>query len=225
MLALLVCAVACWDLRRPTTPRRRRWRPRSTDSFPAKERTTKLGRVRQHGLCRRRQEASRRRGARRREADGENTFNTVYREIDYLLPLTENWTLRAGAQITDQRAVGDALAARTKEKYWDTQARGARVQLIYRELMLTAAYSITNSGNNIQSPWGVYAGYLSLRDQDFDRANEKALLFWLAYDASRTVTAGFSAFAKLAWGWDAINPKTRVEAPDQAEYDLTVDYH
>jgi len=62
-------------------------------------------------------------------------------------------------------------------------------------------------------------------DQDFDRANEKALLFGLAYDASRTVTAGLSAFAKLAWGWDAIDPKTRVDAPDQAEYDLTVDYH
>jgi len=62
-------------------------------------------------------------------------------------------------------------------------------------------------------------------DQDFDRANEKALLFGLAYDFSCVWAPGLSAFANLAWGSDAINPKTRVEAPDQAEYDLTVDYH
>jgi hypothetical protein len=28
----------------------------------------------------------------------------------------------------------------------------------------------------------------------------------------------------LAWGFDAINPSTRKKAPDQGEYDLTVDY-
>jgi hypothetical protein len=26
------------------------------------------------------------------------------------------------------------------------------------------------------------------------------------------------------WGWDAINPSTRQRAPNQAEYDLTVDW-
>src|SRR5882724_5448097 len=39
------------------------------------------------------------------------------RIVDYLLSLSERWKLRVGAQITDQRAVGDALAARTIEKY------------------------------------------------------------------------------------------------------------
>jgi len=140
---------------------------------------------------------------------GENTFNTVYAEVDYLLSLSERWKLRVGAQITDQRAVGDALAARTNEKYWSAQAGGARLQLGYRELTLSGAFSITASGNNIRSPWGSYPGYLTLIDKDFDRAGEKALLFGLAYDFSRAVTPGLSAFTNLAWGWDAI----------------TVDYH
>jgi len=155
---------------------------------------------------------------------GVNTFNTIYGEVDYLRPLNENWKLRLGAQITDQRAVGDALLTSAEERYWSTQQGGARVQAIYRELTLTGAFSITGSGNTIQSPWGTFPGYVSLMDQDFNRASEKAVLFGLAYDFSKVVTPGLSAFTNLAWGWDAINPKSRADAPNQAEYDLTVDY-
>ncbi len=155
---------------------------------------------------------------------GVNTFNTIYGEVDYLRPLNENWKLRLGAQITDQRAVGDALLTSAKERYWSTQQGGARVQAIYRELTLTGAFSITGSGNTIQSPWGTFPGYISLMDQDFNRASEKVVLFGLAYDFSKVVTPGLSAFTNLAWGWDAINPKSRADAPNLAEYDLTVDY-
>src|SRR5205814_6034539 len=104
---------------------------------------------------------------------GVNTFNTIYGEVDYLRPLNENWKLRLGAQITDQRAVGDALLTSAEERYWSTQQGGARVQAIYRELTLTGAFSITGSGNTIQSPWGTFPGYVSLMDQDFNRAREK----------------------------------------------------
>ena len=155
---------------------------------------------------------------------GVNTFNTIYGEVDYLRPLNENWKLRLGAQITDQRAVGDALLTSAEKRYWSTQQGGARVQAIYRELTLTGAFSITGSGNTIQSPWGTFPGYISLMDQDFNRASEKVVLFGLAYDFSKVVTPGLSAFTNLAWGWDAINPKSRADAPNQAEYDLTVDY-
>jgi len=156
---------------------------------------------------------------------GENSFNTLYAEVDYLHPLNEDWKLRLGAQITDQRAVGDALAARAEDKYWATQVGGARIQLSYRELTLTGAFSITGSGNTIQNPWGSYPGYLSLIDQDFNRASEKAWLIGAAYDFSKLLAGGLSANFKLAWGRDAINPATRADAPNQAEYDFTVDYH
>jgi outer membrane porin, OprD family len=155
---------------------------------------------------------------------GENMFNTAYGDLDYLRPLTDDWKIRLGAQFTDQRATGDARVATAEERYWDTQAGGARVQVMYRDLTLTTAFSITGAGNNIQSPWGSFPGYLSLIDQDFNRAGEKAVLVGVAYDFSRTLTQGLSAFSNLAWGWDAINPRTRADAPRQAEYDLTVDY-
>ncbi len=158
------------------------------------------------------------------EQYGVDTFNTVYAEADYLYALNPDWKIRLGAQFTDQRAVGDALVANAAEKFWETQQGGARIQAIYRELTLTAAFSVTGSGNTIQSPWGSFPGYLSMIDQDFDRANEKAWLVGIAYDFSKVLTPGLSANFNFVWGTDAIDPKTRANAPDQREYDLTVDY-
>ena len=98
------------------------------------------------------------------------------------------------------------------------------MQLIYRDLTLTTAFSITGSGNTIQTPWGTYPGYLAMIDQNFNQANQKAYLIGAAYDFSRVLAQGLRANFNLAWGWDAIDPKTRAKAPNQAEYDTTVDY-
>jgi hypothetical protein len=59
------------------------------------------------------------------EQYGIYTFNTVYLEGDYLLPLDENWKLRLGAQFTDQRAVGDELVANAAKTNWSTQQGAA----------------------------------------------------------------------------------------------------
>jgi len=155
---------------------------------------------------------------------GGNMFNTVYAEGDYLHPLSEDWKLRLGAQFTDQRAVGDALLPRADGKYWVTQAGGARIQFIYRDLTLTGAFSITGAGNTIRNPWGSFPGYLSMIDQDFERANEKGWLIGAAYEFSKLLTPGLSGKFNFAWGVDAINPSTRKTAPNQAEYDFTADY-
>ena len=157
------------------------------------------------------------------EQYGINTFNTVYLEGEYLRPLNEYWKLRVGAQLTDQRAVGDELVATADKTSWSTQQGGVRVQALYRELTLTSAFSITGSGNSIQSPWGNSPNYVLMMDRDFNRANEKAVLFGVAYDFSRLVAQGLSATFNFAAGWDAIQPKTRASAPDQREYNLTVD--
>jgi hypothetical protein len=158
------------------------------------------------------------------DAWGVDMFNTLYGEVDYLHPLNDDWKVRVGAQFTDQRAVGGARVQNAEERHWATQVGGVRVQAIYRELTVTGAFSITGAGNNIQSPWGSYPGYLSLIDQDFNRANEKAVLVGVAYDFSRILARGLSAYTNVATGWDAINPQTRADAPKQTEYDFTVDY-
>jgi outer membrane OprD family porin len=155
---------------------------------------------------------------------GVNTLNTIYAEGQYLLRLSEDWELRFGAQITDQRAVGDALLAPANGKYWVTQVGGTRLEVFYKQLTLTAAFSITGSGNNIQNPWGSYPGYLAMINQDFDRARETAALFGAAFDFSQVLARGLSGNVNTVWGWNAINPVTRKNAPNEAEYDVTVDY-
>jgi hypothetical protein len=156
---------------------------------------------------------------------GVNTFNTFYTEVVYELPLNEAVRVRLGAQFTDQRAVGDALLTPTIDgRHWATQHGGGRVQFVIGDLILTGAFSFTAKGNTIQAPWGSFPGYLSLIDQDFDRANEKAFLIGAAYDFSNILTKGLSANMNMAWGRDAVNPSTGRKAPDQSEYDLTVDY-
>jgi hypothetical protein len=154
---------------------------------------------------------------------GENMFNTLYAEADYLRQLDDDWKIRLSAQFTDQRAVGDARVASTAEDFWQTHVGGARLSVIFRELTLTTAFSITGRGNNIQSPWGSYIGYLSMIDQDFNRAGEQALLIGAAYDFAR-IASGLSAYFNLVWGVNAINPTTKKHVADQREYDFTVDY-
>ncbi len=157
------------------------------------------------------------------EQYGINTFNTVYLEGEYLLRLDQSWKLRLGAQFTDQRAVGDRLVANAAKTNWSTQQEGVRVQALYKDLTLTSGFSITDSGNSIQSPWGYSPNYLLMMDRDFNRANEKAVLLGAACDFSKLVAQGLSATFNFATGWDAIDPKKRASAPDQREYDLTVD--
>ena len=81
-----------------------------------------------------------------------NTFNTLFLDGEYLWQLNSDWKFRFGAQFTDQRAVGKALVRNAASTYWSTQNGGMRVQAIYRDLVLTGAFSVTGSGNNIQTP-------------------------------------------------------------------------
>ena len=157
-------------------------------------------------------------------AYGIDTFNTFYAEGAYLFPVGEQWKFRVGAQFTSQNAVGDALLPPAESRHWNTQQGGARFQAIWGDLQLTTAFSVTGAGNTIQSPWGSFPGYISMIDQDFNRANEKAVLIGAAYDFSKILVKGLSANFNFGWGWDAINPSTRKKAPDQGEYDFTVDY-
>jgi outer membrane porin, OprD family len=155
---------------------------------------------------------------------GMNLFNTLFAQVDYLHELSRDWKLRLGAQFTDQRAVGGAFLTSAAEKFWAVQVGGTRVQLIWRDLTLSAAFSITGTGNTVQTPWGTYPGYLSMIDQDFDQAGEKAYNVGAAYDFSKTLLEGLSADVRLAWGLDVRNPKTGAKGPNQAEYDTTIDY-
>lgn len=159
---------------------------------------------------------------------GFHTFNTLYVKGDYRYPLTADWKLGMGVEFTDERAVGDALVTNAATRKWRTRVGATRVQLIYRDLTLTSAFSITGSGNAIQNPWGTYPGYLALIDapasQGFARANERGWLIGTVYDFARSGAPGLVATINVAAGTGAIDPKTLASLPDQTEYNFRVEY-
>jgi outer membrane porin, OprD family len=162
------------------------------------------------------------------EQYGVDTFNTVYAKADYRYPVTDDWAIGLGAEFTDQRVVGAAHVANAAVQKWATQVGGARVQLIYRSLTLTGAFSITGSGNTIQNPWGTYPGFLALIDapasQNFARANEKGWLIGVGYDFAALGILGLVGIFNVARGMGAIDPQTRVRVPDQTEFNCKIDY-
>jgi hypothetical protein len=159
---------------------------------------------------------------------GVDTFNTVYAKASYRHRVTDDWAIRLGAEFTDQRAAGAALVGNAADRKWATQVGGARVQVLYRQLTLTGAFSITGPGNNIQNPWGTYPGFLSLIDapaaQNFARANENAWLIGAVYDFSALGALGLVGTLNFASGARAIDPQTRTRVPDQRELNVKVEY-
>ena len=159
---------------------------------------------------------------------GVDTFNTLYARANYRYAFSQDWAIRLGAEFTDQRAAGAALVTNAAERKWASQVGGARVQLIYRQLTLTGAFSVTGSGNTIQNPWGTYPGFLSLIDapaaQNFARANEKAWLVGAVYDFSALRVLGLIGTLNFASGMGAVDPQTRMPVPDQEELNFRLGY-
>lgn len=158
---------------------------------------------------------------------GFDTFNTLYAKADYRYALNIDWEVGVGAEFTDQRAVGDALVANAATTKWRTRVGAARLQLIYRDVTLSGAFSITGSGNAIQNPWGTYPGYLALIDapasQGFARANEKGWLIGAVYDFSKSDAAGLLV-VNIARGTGAISAQSSASLPDQTEYNFRIEY-
>jgi len=153
-----------------------------------------------------------------------DVFNTAYARADYEHEIAPDWRLTLSGQYTDQRAVGDERLGGSRFESWVTWVAGARVQLEYRDLTLTSAFSVTGKGHRIETPFGQYPGYLRLIVEDFNRAGEVAWLVGLRYDASRLLS-GLEAVFNVAQGTSAIDPVTRRPEPDRVEYDVRVNYH
>lgn len=140
-------------------------------------------------------------------------MNTAYAEGYAAWKVTEDAGLRVSLQYTDQRSVGDELGGD-----FDTDVFGASVDLSYRSAVLSLAFTTTDNGSDIRSPFGGYPGYVSMMVKDFDRAGEKAWLLGLSYDFGKLGLEGLSASVKYGRG-DAPD-----FSPDQEELDITLDY-
>jgi hypothetical protein len=144
-----------------------------------------------------------------------DVLNILYAEMNYTWIVNQDLQLKLSAQFTDQRSVGQELIGS-----FDTRVAGSRASLSYRNAIVTTAFSTTASGAAISSPFGTYPGYLSLMEKDFDHAGESAWLVGLAYDLKNLGLPGLSFAMNYAHGYGARD----TTAPEEAEFDLTVDY-
>ena len=157
------------------------------------------------------------------EQYGFDTFNTLYAKGSYQHTLNADWAVGIGAEYTDQRAVGAALVTTSATSEWRTYVGASRLQLFFKDLTLSAAFSNTGSGSAIQNPWGTYPGFLSLIDapasQGFARTNEKGWLVGAVYDASPRLLVVIN----VAAGSGALDAKMPEGLPNQVEYDVRIE--
>jgi hypothetical protein len=144
-------------------------------------------------------------------------MNTFYTEANLAHTITDKLSLSGSVQYTDQRSIGDEL-----DGDFDTQVVGTELAASYQHAVLRFAYTSTDEGSGIRSPFGAYPGYLSIIVNDFNRAGEDAWLVGLSYKFTRLGMPGLSTFINYAEG---NTPDRGTSAsPDQDEFDITVDY-
>ncbi len=153
----------------------------------------------------------------------DDVFNTAFGQVDYAHAFDRNFVLTVAGQYTDQRAVGDALLGGSKFTHWVTTVGSMRAQLHYHDFTLTTAFSVTGKGNNLQTPFGQYPGFLHMLIRDFDRAGEVAWMAGIGYDLSRWIPETRSGFS-FAQGTSAVSPTKRTAAPDIREYNFGMDH-
>jgi len=144
----------------------------------------------------------------------DDIINIAYAEAKYGLKL--GLPVKLAAQYSDQRSTGDDLL---KGKEFSTNQWGVRADAGLGGATLTVAYTDTGSGYDMQSPWSGYPGYTSVQVQDFNRANEQALLLKGLYDFSRHGARGLSAYALWVHGSGREAP-----AYNEDEYDLNLQW-
>ncbi len=149
---------------------------------------------------------------------GWNTFNTAYLEASYHQEVTDDLDVRVSGQHTDQRSTGDELVGS-----FHTHHSAARVALGWRGAVVSLGGSTTAKNSTIRAPWGGKPSYLSLMRNDFDRPGEDAILLGLSYNTDYFSALGLSSYVNIVHGRNA-HTVLQDKAPNQTEYDLTVDY-
>ena len=150
--------------------------------------------------------------------------NSGFGQAEYTFQIPKGmpqWLI--GANVIDQRSVGDALLG----NFATYQASG-RVQMQYVGFTAFVSGSVTGDQSKIFSPFGTKPNYTDMQQVSFDNANEKALGGSLAYDFGYAFGKyGLSGFSVGAWytqGWDAINPATNLAIANRRELDVWAQY-
>lgn len=150
-----------------------------------------------------------------------DAMNILYAETTYTWMATPSLGIRAAAQFSDQRSVGKALLPGPS---FAAQTGSTEAILSYHNAAVMVGFSRTASTGAIHSPFGTAPGYLTQIARDFNRAGEVAWKIGLAYDFAGSDFPGLSLLLSYTYGWNAHDAVRKKALPDEAEWDVTVDY-
>src|SRR5512145_322249 len=148
-------------------------------------------------------------------------INIFYTESKYSFPITKELGALLAFQFADQRSVGNELL---NGRSFATNQLGVKGDLSYGGAVFTLGYTNTLREENMQNPWSGYPGYTSSQVQDFNRAEEQALVTKLSYDFSRLGLEGVSAYVLFVHGWGRVNPTTKAGVPDENEFNADLQW-
>lgn len=144
-------------------------------------------------------------------------MRTTFVKAEKSFPINNDFSIRAYAQYTDQRSVGDALIGQ-----FGTHLVSVKGELFFPNGSVRIAASNTGKAKGIQSPFGGPPNYPAIIVDNFDRAGEKAWMLGGSYDFTSLGARGLSAFVNVSKGnTPDYGPAA---SPDETEYNLTVDY-
>lgn len=148
-------------------------------------------------------------------------INIFYGEVVSRLETDGGVGIKLSGQAIQQQAVDDEVLDRASDS---THAVGGLAEVSYRKAVATLALTGNSRSEDLISPYGTYAGYNSIIINDYNRAGEYGLRVGLSYDFSELGLNGVSAFGNYVWGFNAVDPETGKDIPNQDEFDLTLDY-
>ena len=148
-------------------------------------------------------------------------INIFYTESKYSFPITKDLGALLAFQFADQRSVGKELL---NGRSFITNQVGMKGDVSYGGAVFTLGYTNTLRGDDMQSPWSGYPGYTSVQVQDFNRAEEQAIMPKISYDFSRLGLEGVSSYLLFVHGWGRINPSTKAGVPNENEFNADVQW-
>jgi len=151
----------------------------------------------------------------------DDIINIFYTETKYSFAITKDLGALLAFQFADQRSVGRELL---NNRSFATNQVGVKGDVSYGGAVFTLGYTNTLRRDNMQSPWSGYPGYTSVQVQDFNRAEEQALITKLSYDFSRLGLEGVSASVLFVHGWGRVDPTTKAGVPDENEFNTDIQW-
>jgi hypothetical protein len=145
----------------------------------------------------------------------DDIINIFYTETTYGFPVSDRVKLKFAAQYTDQTSTGDDLL--TGDDF-DAASFGIKGEVAVGPALFTAAWTSTDEGTSMKSPWGGYPGYTSVQVEDFNRTGEDAWMLRAGY--AFPADSGFSVYALYVDG-------SRPDDPTQyakTEYDFNLQW-